>query len=199
MDVRGALFALRHRREQTLRCVLGVARHKPDAEIARNGVDLAEERGEIHVLVQPAPVGVYVLSEKRDVLIPGGDESFRLAHDVLTAARPLAPADVGDDAVGAEVVASVHNGEPRLHAAVALAGQTLGDALGAAGVEHAALSAGETVDLHRFLKQLREAPQLVRSEAEIDHAVGFFHLLADLLALRHAAAEDHDPFGVDAL
>lgn len=64
---------------------------------------------------------------------------------------------------------------------------------------HAALRAGETVDLQRPLKKLREAPELMRAEAEIDHPVRLFHLLADLLALRHAAAENHDAFRVDAL
>ena len=199
MDVRGALFALRHGSEKALGRVLGVARHKPDAKIARNGVDLAQELREIDVLVQSPAIGVHVLAEERNILIPGGDERFGLAHDVLAPAGALAPADVGDDAVRAEVVAPVHYGEPRLHAAVPLAGEAFGDGFGALGIEHAALRTGETVDLQRSLKKLREAPELVRAKAEINHAVRLFHLLADLLALRHAAAEDDDAFGVDAL
>ena len=199
MDVRGALFALGHGSKKALGRVLGVARHKPDAEIARNGVDLAKELREIHILVQSPAIGVHVLAEERNILIPGGDKRFGLAHDVLAPAGTLAPADVGDDAVRAEVVAPVHDGEPCLHAAFPLAGETFGNGFGALGIEHATLRAGETVDLQRSLKKLREAPELVRAEAEIDHAVRLFHLLADLLALRHAAAENHDAFRVDAL
>ena len=158
MDMGRALFALRHGREEALGRVLGMARHKPDAEIARNGVDFAQKPGEIHVLVQPPAIGVHVLAEERNVLIPGGDEALRLAHDVPAPAGALAPAHIGDDAVRAEVVAPVHNGEPRLYAAVPLAGEAFGDRLGALGVEHAAPGSGEAVDLQRSLKQLRKAP-----------------------------------------
>ena len=126
-------------REKPLGRVLGVARHKPDAEIARNGVDLAKELREIHILVQSPAIGVHVLAKERNILIPGGDERFGLAHDVLAAAGALAPADVGDDAVRAEVVAPVHDGEPGLHAAFPLAGETFGNGFGALGIEHAAL------------------------------------------------------------
>ena len=41
---------------------------------------------------------------------------------------------------------------------------------------------------HGFQQQLREAPQLVRPENEIDHGVGLLYLLDHVLLLHHAAA-----------
>ena len=109
-------------------------------------------------------------------------------------AGALAPAHIRHDAVGAEVVAPVHDRQPRLDAAVAL----LGDALGHAAVrgrdgEHPPVLGADGV------QQLREAPQLVRAKDEVDDAVGLFQLLGHVLLLRHAAADRDDLIGVARL
>ena len=48
-------------------------------------------------------------------------------------------------------------------------------------------------------QQLREAPQLVRSEDEVNDAVGLFELLGHVRLLRHAAADRDDLLGIARL
>ena len=186
-----ALFALGHGAKELFRRVLRVAAHETDDEVARDGVDAPDEVGKIHVLVEVAAVGVDVLPQERDVLIPRRDELARLTLDLVRMAGALAPAHIRHDAVGAEVVAPVHDRQPRLDAAVAL----LGDALGHAAVrgrdgEHAPVLGADGA------QQLRKAPQLVRAEDKVDDAVGLFQLLGHMLLLRHAAADRDDLAGV---
>ena len=187
MDVVGALFALRHRAEELLRRVARVARHKADQKIAGDGVDHADEIGKIHVLFEVLAVGIDVLPQQRDVLIPGGDKLARLGYDVLRQARALAPADIRDDAVSAEVVAAVHDRKPGLDLAVA----AHRDALGHGAV---VLFGGEDAPVlfHDLLEQLRKAPQLVRAEYQVDHRIGHLDLLRHVLLLDHAAADRDD-------
>ena len=48
-------------------------------------------------------------------------------------------------------------------------------------------------------QQLREAPQLMRSEDEVNDAVGLFQLLGHVRLLRHAAADRDDLLGIARL
>ena len=171
----------------SVRRVARVARHKADQKIAGDGVDHADEVGKIHVLFEVLAVGIDVLPQQRDVLIPGGDKLARLGYDVLRQTRALAPADIRDDAVSAEVVAAVHDRKPGLDLAVA----AHRDALCHGAV---VLFGGENalVLFHDLKQQLREAPQLVRAEDQIDHRVGHFDLLRHMLLLDHAAADRDD-------
>ena len=50
--------------------------------------------------------------------------------------------------------------------------------------------------LHDLLHQLREAPQLVRAEYEVDHRVRLLYLLCHVLLLHHAAAHGDYLVGV---
>ena len=183
----GALFTLRHRAEELLRRVARVARHKADPEITRDVVDHPDEVGKIDAAIEILAVGVDVLPQQRDVLIPGGDKLARLGYDVLRQTRALAPADIRDDAVGAEVVAAVHDRKPGLDRAVA----PHRDALGHGAV---VLFGGEDAPVlfHDLLEQLREAPQLVRAEDQVDHRIGHLDLLRHVLLLDHAAADRDD-------
>ena len=189
-----ALFALGHGAKELFRRVLRVAAHEADDKVARDGVEPPDEVGKVHVLVEVAAVGVDILPQERDVLIARRDELARLALDLVRVAGALAPAHIWHDAVGAEVVAPVHDRQPCLDAAVAL----LGDALGHAAVrrrdgEHPPVLGADGA------QQLREAPQLMRAEDEVDDAVGLFQLLGHVFLLRHAAADRDDLVGVARL
>ena len=131
-------------------------------------------------------VAVDVLTQQRDVLVPGGDQLPRLGDHVVKAARALASAHIGHDAVGAEVVAAVHDAQPGLHVPGAAHGQTLRHhALARRGVEHA------LAGVPRALIKLGEAPKLVRAEHKVDHAEALFQLLGHVRLLDHAAADRH--------
>ena len=58
-------------------------------------------------------IGIYVLSKERYLLNTRVHELSTFAEHVRAVTATLAPSHVGDDAVGAEVVAAVHNRNPR--------------------------------------------------------------------------------------
>ena len=153
----------------------------------RKSVYLSYEVREVAALVEVLAVAVDVLAEEGDVLIPGLDEAARLCHDVVKAPGALPAPDVGDDAVGAEVVAAVHDGEPGLDAALPVHGQALrDDALAGRDLKDPASPP------RRALVELGEAPELVRAEAEVHYAEGVFYLLGHVRLLDHAAADRDD-------
>ena len=118
----------------------------------------------------------------------------RLGDDVCEAARALAAAHVGDDAVGAEVVAAVHDAQPGLGPPRAPHGQALGhDALARLDGEDALMRVA------RLLIELGEAPELVRAEDEVDDTEALPQLLGHLGPLGHAAQTATSRFGFFAL
>ncbi len=188
MYVLGALFALGHGAEELLRGVARMAGHEADQEVAGDVVYGSYEIRKVAAFAQILAVAVDVLAQQGDVLISGLDQGARLGDDVVKAPRALpARGRRGDDAVGAEVVAAVHDAQPGLHAAGAADGQALGHhALARRDLEHSPLPA------QRALIELREAPELVRAEAEVHYAEGFFIFSAMSAALDHAAADRDD-------
>ena len=171
-----------------------MAGHEADEKVPGDVVDHADQVGKVHVQTQVPAVGVHVLAQKGDLLIPGGHQLLRLGYHVLRPAGPLPPPDVGHHAVGAEVVAAVHDGEPGLHAAVPF----IGDALR----HHAVvLLGGEDAFMlcHHLQQQLREAPQLMGAKDQIHHRVGLLQFLGHVLLLHHAAADGDDLAGAGLL
>ena len=83
MKLMGAVRALRHCFEQLLRRVLGVAGHEADEIIAGYFIYLAYKVGKIRVRAEVAPVGVDVLPQERDVLIPRLYKRPRLGDNIL--------------------------------------------------------------------------------------------------------------------
>ena len=75
-------------------------------------VDGVKDVGETGFSVKITAVGVHVLSEQRDFLHAGSDIALGFGDDILNRARFLATADIGNDAVGAEIVAPDGDGQP---------------------------------------------------------------------------------------
>src|SRR5699024_12464217 len=88
----------------------GVAGHEADGVNPRHGAQQVEQVGEVHLLpfVQHLAVTVDVLAQQGDLLVAGFHQALELGQDVRRAAALFPAADVGHDAVGAEVVAPVH-------------------------------------------------------------------------------------------
>ena len=100
---------------------------------------------------------------------------------------------MGHDAVGAEIIAPVHDGEPGFDPAVPLPGQALGDdAVGRLRRDDAALVPPAAPALHGVPQKLRELPYLMRSEHDVHHPEGVFELVLHRLLLGHAAAHGDD-------
>ena len=188
------MAARRHRVEELGRRVLGLAGHEAHPVVAVDPVDLCEKVGKIIARAEILAVAVDVLTEQRDLFIARRDQLADLAHDLLRLAAAFAAADVGHDAVRAEVVAAVHDAHPRAHAADAVDGDVLCDAarLVVDGKDAAALGVGA-------VQELGEAPLGLRTEHEIDVAVAGFHLFRHARLLCHAPAQADDLVGIRRL
>ena len=125
VDVMGDVLAVGHDVEQLPAGVLGMGGHEPDAVIPGDGVDAAEQLGEVHRLLQALAVGVDVLPQQGDFLVARLDKLAALLDDFLGAAALLPAPHIGYDAVGAEVVAAQHHRHPGPGSAVPAGGDAL--------------------------------------------------------------------------
>ena len=174
-----------------------MACHKADKEIPGNGLNLLQKVGKIHIQPQVLAVGVHILAQKGDVLIPLLHQRPDLGQHVLWQSGPLPAPDVGDDAVSTKVVAAVHNGHPGLHPILTGEGDALGDGPGLVGGLKDPSPAGD-----HPVEQLGEFPQRMGAEHKIHMAVGLAELLGHPRFLSHAAAKADDlprmgPLGMD--
>ena len=194
MELLCNVLAARHRVEELVGRVLRLARHKAQPVVAGNGVDGGEQVCKVVIGAQVLAVAVHVLAEQRNFLIALGDEAAALLDDLLRLAAALAAADVGHDAVRAEVIAPVHDAHPRAHAALAHDGKILCDAA------VLILNGEDALILRIYLvQQLGEPPLGLRAEHKVYVVVGVFHLVGHDLLLRHAAAEADDLIGLCGL
>ena len=76
-------------------------------------VDGIEDVGETRFSIKITAVGVHVLPEQRNFFHAGSDIALGFGDNILNRARFLATADIGNDAVGAEIVAPDGDGQPR--------------------------------------------------------------------------------------
>ena len=194
VEHRGHFFAPGHGLKELLGSVLGVGGHKPDEEVSGDRVYLLQQVGEVHGLVQILAVGIHVLPQQGDVLVAVPDQLLHLPEDVLQLPGALPAPDVGDDAVGAEVVAPVHDGHPGLHLVLAHHRDALGNGAGLVGDLEDASPAGE-----QGVDKLGELPQHVGAEHQVHVAEGLFDLVGHVLLLGHAAAHADDLVRVAAL
>ena len=186
MKLLGNLGAGGHGVKELFRGVLGVGGHKPQPEVPGELRNLGQEVGKIHAQPQIFSIGVDVLPQKGDVLDSLFEKSPHLGENILRAAAALPAADIGHDAVRAEVVAPVHDGHPRLRAALAQQGNPLGD--GAGGI----LSGKDPLARGQDLAQeLGKAPELVGIENAVHMAVARADFFYHVGLPHHAPAEEN--------
>ena len=191
VDVLAEVLAVADGRDDPVREVLRVRGHEAHAADARHLVDHLEEVRKVRELVVLA-VGVDVLAEQSDFLIAVLHGLLDLADDVLGQAAALAAAHVRHDAVGAEVVAAVHDRHPGREAARARDGHVIRQfRLAELHVDDVAVL---RLDL---LHDMRELVDLVGAEHEIDVRRTLDERIA--LFLRHAARDAEDQLRVLAL
>ena len=188
------LFALGNQVDQLPGAVLGVGGHKADAEIPLQRLDAAQQVGEGDRLAQSLAIGVDVLAQQQNLLVAHRQNLPCLPHNLVRFTADLPPAHIGHDAVGAEIVAAVHDLQRSLYAAAALDGQPLGDgvlpALSLIAVDYAPLALEQAVD------HLWQGVQHMGAENQLDKGVAAANLLHHLLLLHHAAAQADDHGGI---
>ena len=101
-----------------------MAGHKPDQELPGDLGNFGQQIGKIDLFFQVFAVGVYILTQESDLLCTGFDNLAALSQNVLHFPAAFPTTDIGDDTVGAEIVAAIHNGNPSLQSLIPQLGQT---------------------------------------------------------------------------
>ena len=182
------MLALRHGVDEIVAEVLGMGGHEADALHAQR-IQPAKQTGE--GIARARAVAVDILPKQHDFLHAALQKALGLAQDVVRAAGALAPAHIGHDAVGAEVVAAVHDGDIGMPGVEPLDRQVLGD-------EVFLVCHADHADLLRKQRkeQRRQAVQVVRAEGQINEAVLAQDALGHAGLLHHAAANADDQAGL---
>jgi hypothetical protein len=167
--------------------ILRVAGHEADVIVPRDGAKQVQQVGKIHLLLKALAVAVDVLAQQGDLLVARLHEALELGEDVAGLPALFAATDVGHDAVGTEVVAAVHDGQPCAELALAADGDVLHDD-GALGWLHQ----HPLVLLQLLGDELGQGVDAVHAEDEVNVGVALAQLLHDVLLVGHAAAESDD-------
>ena len=194
MQVLRDLIAASHGVEQLVSAVLGVRGHKSDDEVALDIVELLQELSEVAAAVGIFAVGIDILTEQGYLFIAALDKRASLGDYRLGRSAALPAPDIGHYAVAAKIVAAVHDGYPRLKAAVTVNGQLLGYDAVALGQLIYPLAGAQVV-----IKQLGQTVDDMSAENYIDKGVAVSYLLCDVLLLHHAAAEQDTHISVGIL
>ena len=181
VELRQDVLGMRHHINQLIGQVLRMAGHEADARDA-NIIQRFEQLGERDGRLEPLAVAVHILPQQHDFLHAAVTQRFRFRHNRAHFARTLPPAHIRHDAVGAVVVAAVHNRDIRRVMAQALHGQTLGNRVLLLHLHH------RVVAFQRFEHQFRQAVQVRRAKRQIHKAVLLQNLLRHAGLLNHAAA-----------
>ena len=171
-----------------------MAGHKADEKIPGNLGNLGQQIGKIHAAVQILTVGVHILTQQGNLLGASGNQLPALLQNILRLPAPLPAPDIGDNAVGAEVVAAVHDGDPGLQGVVPQLGKSLRNGAGLIlGIE-GALAGGE-----HLIQKLGELPQMMGGKDTVYMGIAFANPLHHLHLSSHAAAEKNLLLRVAAL
>ncbi len=167
--------------------VLRVAGHEADLIIAGHRAEQVEQVGKIHLLFQALAVAVDILAQQGDLLVARFHKAPELGQDIAGLAALFAAADIGHDAVGAEVVAAVHNGQPGAELALAPDGDVLHD-----NGALSRLQKDPLMLLQLLRNELRQGVDAVHAEDEVHIRVALAQLFHHMLLVGHAAAQaDH--------
>ena len=167
--------------------ILRVARHEADVVIARHSAEQVEQVGKVHLFFQTLTVAVDVLTQERNFFVASLDQTPELGEDIAGLAALFTAADIRHDAIGAEVVAAVHDGQPCPELALPADGDVLDDDRTLRRLHQDAL-----VLLQLLGDELGQGVDAVHAKDEVNIGVALAQLFDDMLLVRHAAAQtDH--------
>ena len=177
--------------DQLMAGILGVASHKANLIIAGHRAEHVQQVGKIDLFVQPLAVAVDILTQQGDLLIALRHQLLKLRQNGGGFAAALPPAHIGHDAVGAEVIAAVHNGQPRAEARIAADGHFLDHGVALGRGFQIALAAAHTLRQHGG-----QTVDAVHAEHQINIWVALTQLFDNMGLLRHTAADADHQAGV---
>ena len=89
-----------------------VAGHIMNTLNAGNNIHTAQQLSESVLVAKILAVGIYVLAQQSKFLVAIFNRCLNLGNNIIDAAAALASAYIRHDAVGAEIIAAIHNWNP---------------------------------------------------------------------------------------
>ena len=173
--------------DQLVTGILGVAGHKADVIIAGHRAQQVEQIRKVHLFFQTLAVAVDVLSQQCDLLIACLHKTAELGKDITGLAALLAAAHIRHDAVGTEVVAAVHDGQPCAELALTPDGDILHDDRALGGLHQ------HTLMLLQLLgNELRQGIDSVHAKHKVNVRIALAQLFYHVLLVGHASAQADD-------
>ena len=142
-----------------------MAGHETDARQPINGIDLLDQIREVRLCTvrTDAAIGIDILSEQHDLFDTIADKRSDFFDDILRLPAPFPASGVRNDAVGAEIIAAVHDVDKRLVTVKSVCRQTLHDL--AAVLPYSQLLLFLLIEL---IQKLRQLMQIIGAEDHID-------------------------------
>ena len=167
--------------------ILGVAGHKPDVVVSGHGAQQVQQVGEVDLFFQTFAVAVDVLSQKGDLLVASFHQPPELCQNVPGFAAFFPSPDIGHDAVCAEVIAAIHDGQPGTELTFPPDGDILHDDRTLCRVQQHPL-----VLLEFLGNELGQGVDPVHAKDQIHIGVALSELFHHMLLVCHAAAQTDD-------
>jgi hypothetical protein len=144
--------------------------------VAFNRSKSLEEICKIAIEIASSAVRIDVLTEESDILVALGDKTAHLGFYCIRMAASLASANVGNNAVGAEIIAAVHYADPRAVVALADYGNILDHGRSVLGDNEGSLCPRQTA-----VKQLGEHIKIGRSKSKVNVRIFMLDLVCTML------------------
>ena len=187
MEMFTDLFRISHHFDQFVREILRVGGHETDPLQSVDLFDLFQKPGKRHRLLKRFSIGIYILAQEHDFHHAILHQTLNLPDDRFRIPAPLTSADIGNDAVTAEVVASEHDIYARFKGILPLHRKIL----------HDLVCILPDIDDHpvRFQtggQKLRKFVDVMCTEDQIHETVTLLQLLYYMGFLHHTSAQtDH--------
>ena len=173
--------------DQLVAGILRVAGHKADLVIAGYSAEQIEQISKVHLFFQALAVAVHVLAQQSDLLVSGFHQPPELRQDIAGLAALFTAPHIRYDAVGAEIVAAIHDGQPGAELTLAPDGDVLHDDRALGRLHQHALML-----LQLLSNELGQRIDAIHAKDQIDIGIALAQLFYHMFLVGHAAAQaDH--------
>ena len=194
MQLLGNLGGSGHGVEELFGRISRVTGHKADLEITGDLGDQFQQISEVNTTIQILAIGVNILTQEGNITNSTFDQFSALGQNILRLAAPFTASDIGHNAVGAEIIAAIHDGNPCFQGVVADLGDTFGDRACFIFYEIGALA-----DKQHSMQNLGELPQVMGGEHTIHMREALLDPIYHMSLACHTAAQENLLAGVTAL
>ena len=148
MDVLAQMLLRSNRINELAAGIFRMARHEANLIVAGHLAQKIQQIGKVDGVFQPLAIAVDVLAQEGDFLVALGHQLLELCQNGGRFTAALPPADIRHDAVGAKVIATVHDGQPGAETGVPPDGKFLDHGVAFLGLFQVALAFADALRQH---------------------------------------------------